>query len=38
MKCVQTIVGEVRSRGSFPVDYRHLSVDDCPIGDTNLPV
>ena len=27
-----------RSRKSFPVDYHHLSVDDCPIGDTSLPV
>ena len=24
-----------RSKESFPVDYRHLSVDDCPIGETN---
>ena len=24
-----------RSKGSFPVDYRHFSVDDCPIGETN---
>ena len=22
-----------RSRKCFPVDYHHLSVDDCPIGD-----
>ena len=27
-----------RSRESFPVDYHHLFVDDCPIGDTSLPV
>ena len=27
-----------RSRQSFPVDYLHISVDDCLIGDTSPPV
>ena len=29
MKCVQTGVGEARSRQSFPVEYHNPSVDDC---------